>query len=190
MKILDLILPKKPSITEENVVSQQAIDKEMLETTLDENRRLKDQYAYDNEWIKFLSLLAENDSLKDMVFFIQSTEWTDRQKIKITSYTKVMLSRSISTTFITGMTDYKRLQDDFTLVDCNLILGMTIFDITPEFNILTDMIKMHFGMGIRRSKGGMFVEKIGTQRMEVAHDTTNRTPDGFKEKLWKQVTGD
>ena len=170
---------------------QQFDNQNQIDSVMEENRRLKDQYAYDNEWIKFLSVLAENDSLKDLVDFIKSTQWTDRQKIKIISYAKVMLSRGISTTYITGITDYKRLQDDFTLVDCNLILGMTTMDITPEFNILIDMIKMHFGMGIRRSKGGHFIERIGTQRMEVAHDTTQRNSDtGFKEKLWKKITGE
>lgn len=171
-------------ITQED---QQLIDQETIANVLEENKRLKDQYAYDNEWIKFLSVLAENDSLKDIVDFIQTTTWTDRQKIKIMVYSKVILSRGLSTTYITGMTDFRRLQDDFTLVDCNLILGMTVFDITPEFNILVDMIKMHFGIEIRRSKGGHFIERIGTQRTEVVHDTTQRSADGFKEKLWKKI---
>jgi hypothetical protein len=179
--------PERQLTPQEEQKQQQIISQDMVSAIMEENKRLKDQYAYDNEWIKFLSTLAENDSLKDIVDFINTTSWTDRQKIKIMAYSKVMLSRGLSTTYITGITDYRRLQDDFTLVDCNLILGMTVFDITPEFNILVDMIKMHFGIEIRRSKGGHFIERIGTQRMEVAHDTTQRNTEGFKEKLWKKI---
>lgn len=175
---------------DDNPPEPEQISQDDVQRLLDENKQLKDQYTYDNEWIKFLAKLAENDSLKDIVEFVEKTEWTDRQKAKIMSYSKIMLGRGLSTTYITGMTDYRRLQDDFNLVEAEVIFGMTTFDITPEFNMLMDQIRFHFGVETRRSKGGHFVERLGTQRTEIAHDTINRTPDGFKEKLWKKLTGD
>lgn len=148
-----------------------------------ENLALKNQYNYDNEWIKFLAKLAENDSIKDIVNFIEATKWTDRQRFKIMAYCRVMLGRGLSTTYITGMNDYRRLYDDFTLTDCNLLLGMTRFDITPEFNLLIDMVHLHFGIESRRSKGGHFVERLGTQRTEFVHEELHRDAGGFKQKV-------
>ncbi len=179
--------PEDPiQMSPEDIQKQEYQDQ--MDMTMEENKRLKDQYGYDSEWIKFLSVLSENDSLKDIVDFIKSTEWTTRQKSKIIAFSKVMLSRGISTTYITGMNDYKMLQDDYTMAECLIPLGMVVYDQTPEFNLLMQMIKMQFNVGIRRSKGGHFIERIGTQRMEVAHDTTNRNPEtGFKEKLWQKL---
>lgn len=150
---------------------------------MQENLALKNQYNYDNEWIKFLAKLAENDSIKDIVNFIEATKWTDRQRYKIMAYCRVMLGRGLSTTYITGMNDYRRLYDDFTLTDCNLLLGMTRFDITPEFNLLIDMVHLHFGIESRRSKGGHFVERLGTQRTELVHEELHRDAGGFKQKV-------
>lgn len=165
--------------TEEVYLHEQAQNRQII----DENEMLRRNYQYDNEWIKFLAQLAENDSIKDIVNFINLTQWTDRQKIKIEAFCKVTLGRGLSTTYLTGMTDYRRLMDDFEIIEAELLIGMTRFDVTPEFNLLVDMVKMHFGLESRRSKGGHFVERIGTQRTELVHDEIRRNDEGFKGRI-------
>lgn len=150
---------------------------------LNENALLKNQYQYDNEWIKFLDKLSENESVEDIVDFIKETDWTDRQRIKIMAYGRILLGRSLSTTYIVNLRDYQRLYDDFALVDCMLPLGMTRFDITPEFNMLVAMIKMQFGLASRMSRGGYFVDQIGKQKIELNHDEVRRDNQGFKQKI-------
>jgi len=46
--------------------------------------------AFDNEFIKFIKQLAENKSTKDIVNYINSIEWTDRQKRTIMAYAKIV----------------------------------------------------------------------------------------------------
>ena len=169
---------------------EQQYSSEQVATILDENRRLKEQYNYDNEWITFLAKLAENESVKDIVEFIAGCQWTDRQKHKIMSFSKIVLGRGLATTYLSGFIDYRRAIDDYELCEAELILGMTCFDITPEWIELLDLITKHHNLELRRSKGAHFVENLGKQRIEVSHDEPRRDAQGFKEKLWQKFTGD
>ena len=143
---------------------------------------LNDQF--DNEWIKFMSNLAKNETLQDIVDYIESVYWTDRQKKTIMAYAKVVLGRNLSTTYFRNYTDYRMLYDDKALIDCSLTIGMTCFDITPEFNILIGMVNLHFGIESRKSIGALFLKRIGTQRHEIEHEERLRAKEpGFKDKI-------
>ena len=143
--------------------------------------------SYDNEWIKFIKEIAKNQSRKDIVDYIEKNRWTDRQKTTIMAYAKVLLGDGLSTTYITDQRDYMMLFDDKALIDCDLTLGMTTFDLTPEFNILIGLINIHFGIEARKSKGGMFLKRIGTQRHEVIQEERIRETPGFKERIQEKV---
>jgi len=140
--------------------------------------------AFDNEFIKFIKQLAENKSTKDIVNYINSIEWTDRQKRTIMAYAKIVLGDGLSTTYIGNPRDYRMLYDDKALIDCDLPLGMTRFDITPEFNILLGLISLHFGLESRKSRGALFLRRVGTQSHEIIHEEKSRLkPSGIKEKI-------
>src|SRR3990170_4669641 len=140
--------------------------------------------AFDNEFIKFIKQLAENKSTKDIVNYINLVEWTDRQKRTIMAYAKIVLGDGLSTTYIGNPRDYRMLYDDKALIDCDLPLGMTRFDITPEFNILLGLISLHFGLESRKSRGALFLRRVGTQSHEIIHEEKSRLkPSGIKEKI-------
>jgi len=139
---------------------------------------------FDNEMIKFLRELAKNESVKDIVAFIEANDWTDRQKSTIMHYAKIVLGRNLSTTFITSNVDYLMLKDDKALIDCDIPLGMTTYDMTPEFNILMGMVRLHFNIESRKSKGGKFLNSIGKQTHQIIHEEQTREKGtGFKEKI-------
>jgi len=139
---------------------------------------------YDNEWIKFMSKLAENKSLQDIVDYIEAVYLTDRQKKTIMAYARVILGRGLSTTYFRNNLDYRMFYDDKALIDCDLTIGMTRFDITPEFNILLGLINYHVGIESRKSIGALFLKRIGTQRHEIEHSETMRDKEqGLKDKI-------
>lgn len=162
---------------------QLAIDRKKESIIVQGTGSPTEQQQFDNEWIKFMSNLAKNESAKDVVDYIDSLVWTTRQKKTIMAYAKVMMGRGLSTTFFTGYTDYRMLYDDKALVDCDLPLGMTRFDVTPEFNLLIGMINLHFGIESRRSKGGFFTKRIGAQRQEIIHEEHTREKMGFADRI-------
>ena len=149
---------------------------------LTEEEKVAMAQYYDNEWIKWIARLSENKSLKDIVDYINGGTWTDRQKKTIMSYARIVLGDGLSTTYFMNERDYAMFYDDKALIDCDLTLGMTVFDLTPEFNILIGLINLHFGIESRKSKGGMLIKRIGTQRHEIEHIDSNKE-QGFKEKI-------
>lgn len=163
------------------------------QTFLDSNPELKQTILseqYDNEWVKFMSQLSKNRSVKDIADYINSVHWSRRQKKTIMSYSQVILGDIFATTNFQNTTDYRMLYDDKALVDCDLTVGLTRFDLTPEWNILIGMINIHFGAVSRMSKGGWFVSRIGAQRHEIIQEEKKRdnTP-GYKEKINSSIFG-
>jgi len=142
-----------------------------------------DSSMWDNEWIRFMSELAKNESVQDILNYIGAVEWTDRQKKTIMAYARIVLGKGLSTTYFGNQRDYRMLYDDKALIDCDLPLGMTRFDITPEFNILLGLISLHFGIESRKSRGALFLKRIGTQRHEIEHEERTKEKQGLKDKI-------
>lgn len=137
---------------------------------LTEEEKIAMQEIWDNEMIRFFAELSKNESVKDIIKFITDNEWSDRQLSTIRHYVKVVLGRGLSTTFITSQTDYLMLKDDKALIDCDIPLGMTTYDMTPEFNILMGMVRLHFNIESRKSMGGKFLNSIGKHTHEFVHE--------------------
>jgi hypothetical protein len=147
-----------------------------------------DALKFDNELVKYMCQLSENKSIGNIINYINSVKWTDRQKENIKSYSLIVLGNGLSITYFINNLDYRMLYDDKAMIDCDLMLGMTRFDVTQELNILRGMIDLHFGVESRKSKGGMFLKRIGTQTHEILHEEQNREKNiGFREKVTSKL---
>ncbi len=104
----------------------------------------------EEKWIKFREQLSKNPSRKDILSFINDNEWTDRQKKTIMKHMNSI--DSLLTRDLKDENDLQRLNDDKAIVDCDLMSGMTNFDVTPEFNILIDFINIQFGIESRQAR--------------------------------------
>lgn len=152
----------------------------------DLSQELKDEIIntqYDNEWVKFMSELSKNKSLNDIVDYIKSVHWSRRQKNTLMSYCRIVLGDVFSTTKFEDDHDYRMLYDDKALIDCDLTVGLTRFDLSPEWNILIGMINIHFGASSRMSKAGWFVGRIGAQRHEIYQEERIRENPKMKEQI-------
>lgn len=138
---------------------------------------------FDNEWVRFMSELSKNKSVDDIVNYINSVHWSRRQQKTIMAYSRVILGNVFSTTNFQDHNDYRMLYDDKALIDCDLTVGLTRFDLTPEWNILIGMINIHFGAAARMSKGGWFVGRIGAQKHEIYQEERTREHIGIKDKI-------
>lgn len=143
---------------------------------------------FDNEWIKFLTKLSKNQSTEHIVDYIKSVRWTDNQKNTLMHYAKIVLGDGLLTTFITESgNDWNKLTDDKALIDCNLTLDMTTFDITGDFIRLTRMIDMHFKLAARNSRGGFIVKRMNTHRNEIEQIERNKDVRGVVDKIKEKV---
>ena len=169
-------------MNDDGMIQESSIDPELEKEILDTQ--------YDNEWVKFLSDLSKNKSVDDIVSYINSVHWSRRQKNTLMSYCQVLLGNRFSTTNFQDPHDYRMLYDDKALIDCDLTVGLTRFDLSPEWNVLIGMINIHFGAAARMSKGGWFVGRIGAQRHEIYQEEKTREQPGFKEKISNSVFGE
>ena len=122
---------------------------------------------FDNEWVRFLSELNKDATLMDLVSYLGKANLTDRAKWKIQIYITTLLDREFAVSRITDKVDHRRLMDDKDLIDADLPLGLTRFDITPEFHHIINLIRIKFGIKVRRSRAGFERRMIPAQITET-----------------------
>jgi len=125
---------------------------------------------FDNEWVRFLSELNKDATMRDLVFYLKNSSLTDRAKEKIRVYITTLLDKEFAVSRITDRSDHRRLIDDKELIDADIPLGLTRFDMTPEFHHIINLIRIKFGIKIRRSLGGFERRMIPTQIRETLEE--------------------
>lgn len=132
--------------------------------------------SFENEWVRFLDRLSEDSSLGPLVNYIESVELTDRAKTKLQIYIITLLDKEFAISRLENSEDLMKLMDDKYRLDADLPLGLTRFDQTPEFQHIIGLVRIKFGIKIRRSMGAGFERKIiATTRSENVNEERVRT---------------
>ena len=132
--------------------------------------------GFENEWVRFLDRLSDDSSLGPLVSYIESVALTDRAKTKLQIYIITLLDKEFAISRLENREDLMKLMDDKHVLDADLPLGLTRFDQTPEFAHIIDLVKIKFGIKIRRSMGAGFERKIiATTRSENISEERIRT---------------
>lgn len=152
---------------------------EQVQAIIQQEREASQQQSdtddrYDNELIKYYRKISKNQSIDHIVDFIKKVHWTDRQAEKLTKYAQVTLGDGVSTTYFQDHFDMAKFRDDKSMMDIDLPLGMTTFDVDENFVLVVDMVNYHVGVASRMSFGGMLLKQMRTQRHEFEHKETER----------------
>ena len=140
--------------------------------------------GFDNEWVRFLSQLSDDESLATLVAYIRSADLTTRAKNKLIVYITTLLDREFAVSRIADYEDLLRLMDKKQIVDADLPLGLTVHDQTPEFAHIIDLIALKWDIKIRRSMRGFERGILATSRTE------NVTEERIKNIGNKKTTAD
>ncbi len=127
---------------------------------------------YDNEWVRFVNQLSKNETLAKIAYFAKLSKFTSRAKRKIISYTYALLGRNLAVTFIKNDYDRNMVYCDKAMLDAVLKLGLTNFDITPEFEQIVDMISFQFTVMTFQATGGFERKQINTTERRVQREET------------------
>ena len=147
------------------------------------------QIGYDGEWVRFLSQLSEDESLSTIVAYIKSADLTTRAKNKLTVYITTLLDREFAVSRIADYEDFLRLLDKKQILDAGLPLGLTVYDMTPSFQHIVDLIAIKFDIKVRRSMGNGFERRIlATSRTENVTEERVRNI-GAKKSTGEKVRG-
>lgn len=123
--------------------------------------------GYDDEWTRFLDSLARDTSMIHIVEYLSRASLTDRAKERLMIYTRTLLDTEFAVSRIRDENDLTRVFDDKNLVDADLPLELTVFDMTAEFQHALNLLRIKFGIKVRRSIGGYERGMIATQRTEA-----------------------
>lgn len=129
-----------------------------------------DYRQFDGEWVRFINQLSKNETLIKIAYFAANSRFTWRAKRKIISYTYGLLGRNLAVTFVRGEHDRNILYCDKAVIDSVLKLGMTNFDLTPEFEMITNMISFQFSVMVFQATGGFERRAINTQERKVSRE--------------------
>lgn len=143
---------------------------------------------YDNEWVRFINQLSKNETLNKIAYYAASCKFTPRAKRKIISYTYALLGRNLAVTYVRNEHERNMLYCDKAVLDSVLKLGMTNFDVTPEFEIIVDAISFQFSVMAFQATGGFERRAINTTERKVSREETfpQLNEDGRIQKLLKQ----
>ncbi len=129
-----------------------------------------DYRQFDNEWVRFINQLSKNETLKKIAYFASGCKFTSRAKRKIISYSYALLGRNLSVTYVRNEHDRNILYCDKSVIDAVLKLGMTNFDVTPEFEMICNQIAFQFSVMVMQSTGGFERRAINTQERRTSHE--------------------
>ena len=140
--------------------------------------------GFDNEWVRFLSQLSDDESLATLVAYITKVDLSTRAKDKLIVYITTLLDREFAVSRLADYEDFLRLVDKKQILDADLPLGLTRFDQTPEFAHIIDLIAIKWDIKIRRSMRGFERGILATSRTE------NVTEERIKNIGAKKSTAD
>ena len=148
--------------------------------------------GFDSEWVRFLNQLSADETTKSMADYIRIAPLTRRAKYKLMIYIKTLLDREFSMSNVVDSKDMDMLNLDKLLIDADLPLGLTRFDMSPEFQHIINLVRIKFGIKTRRSLFGFERLNVNTQRtvqesnessgggMEVKKNIRDRIKDLFR----------
>ena len=145
-------------------------------TEMGERQPIEPVIGFENEQFRFLDRLSEDSSLDAMLNYIESTDLTGRAKRKLQIYVIALFDKEFAISRLENREDYMKLMDDKYIIDADLQLGLTRFDLTPEYHMFVDIVRLKFGIKLRRSMGSGFERKmIATTRSENISEERIRT---------------
>lgn len=135
--------------------------------------------GFDSEWVRFLNQLSADETTKSMADYIRIAPLTRRAKYKLMIYIKTLLDREFTMSNIIDQNDMVSVNLDKLLIDADLTLGLTRFDLSPEFQHIVNLVRIKFGIKSRRSLFGFERINVNTQR-SVQENSDNSGGGGME----------
>jgi len=129
-----------------------------------------EETLFDNEFVRFLHKLLEDTTTKEIAEYIINSSLSISAKEKLILYAYTLLHKEFAITRLRGERDLKRILLQKSLIDADLPLGLTKFDLTPEFHHIVGLITIKFQAKLLRSMDGFERIALVSQRQIVARE--------------------
>jgi len=133
-----------------------------------------DETLFDNEFIRFLDALLKDSTTREIAEYILRSSLSITAKEKLILYAYTLLHREFAITRLRGERDLQRILIQKSLIDADLPLGLTKFDLTPEFHHIVGLITIKFQAKLLRSMDGFERIALVSQRQIVSREELMR----------------
>ena len=113
-----------------------------------------DEALFDNEFVRFLDTLLKDSTTREIAEYILRSSLSIKAKEKLILYAYTLLHKEFAITRLRGERDLHRILIQKSLIDADLPLGLTKFDLTPEFHHIVGLITIKFQAKLLRSMDG------------------------------------
>ena len=142
-----------------------------------------DETLFDNEFVRFLDALLKDSTTREIAEYILRSSLSITAKEKLILYAYTLLHREFAITRLRGERDLQRILIQKSLIDADLPLGLTKFDLTPEFHHIVGLITIKFQAKLLRSMDGFERIALVSQRQIVAREEMRMDEYELKERL-------
>jgi len=143
-----------------------------------------DEALFDNEFVRFLDTLLKDSTTREIAEYILRSSLSIKAKEKLILYAYTLLHKEFAITRLRGERDLHRILIQKSLIDADLPLGLTKFDLTPEFHHIVGLITIKFQAKLLRSMDGFERIALVSQRQIVAREELMRMDEyEVKERL-------
>lgn len=122
---------------------------------------------YSNEWVRFLDRLVDSNVNGELIAFIKQAKLSPRAKAKLRVYVMAFLNAEFAVSNLRGKSDFDRIMSEKSLVESELYDGLLRLDITPEFQMILNLVRSEFTPRLFRSRDGWQGSNLNTQRQEI-----------------------
>ena len=133
-----------------------------------------DETLFDNEFDRFLDALLKDSTTREIAEYILRSSLSITAKEKLILYAYTLLHREFAITRLRGERDLQRILIQKSLIDADLPLGLTKFDLTPEFHHIVGLITIKFQAKLLRSMDGFERIALVSQRQIVSREELMR----------------
>jgi len=133
-----------------------------------------DETLFDNEFVRFLDALLKDSTTREIAEYILRSSLSITAKEKLILYAYTLLHREFAITRLRGERDLQRILIQKSLIDADLPLGLTKFDLTPEFHHIVGLITIKFQAKLLRSMDGFERIALVSQRQIVSREELMR----------------
>ena len=136
---------------------------------------LTEKPYFEDDSIKIITEVARDESLANVVHFIEHTSHIDRgAKARLIARAGCFMSRNYVFSNITDTLDMLRVLDDFEYVKKLSRIGLTCFDRNIDYLTAETLIEAEHGIRVRRSKDALNLKMINTRRQESSMEQVNK----------------
>ena len=145
--------------------------------------RIQADELFDNEFVRFLDTLLKDSTTREIADYILRSSLSIKAKEKLILYAYTLLHKEFAITRLRGERDLHRILIQKSLIDADLPLGLTKFDLTPEFHHIVGLITIKFQAKLLRSMDGFERIALVSQRHIVAREEMRMDEYELKERL-------